>query len=93
MKHLLDFEKPYIDLQRRLEELREQPEETDVPLDIGDEIRQLEEKIEAKKRELYSNLSAWQRVQLARHPQRPYSLDYINKTQRLFRTARRPALS
>ena len=35
MKHLLDFEKPYIDLQRRLEELREQPEETDVPLDIG----------------------------------------------------------
>ena len=80
MKHLLDFEKPYIDLQRRLEELREQPEETDVPLDIGDEIRQLEEKIEAKKRELYSNLSAWQRVQLARHPQRPYSLDYINKT-------------
>ena len=49
-------------------------------MDIGDEIRQLEEKIEAKKRELYSNLSAWQRVQLARHPQRPYSLDYINKT-------------
>ena len=89
MKHLLDFEKPYIDLQRRLEELREQPEENDVPLDIGDEIRQLEEKIEAKKRELYSNLSAWQRVQLARHPQRPYSLDYINKTF----SARRPALS
>ena len=48
MKHLLDFEKPYIDLQRRLEELREQPEETNVPLDIGDEIRQLEEKMHAK---------------------------------------------
>ena len=80
MKHLLDFEKPYIDLQRQLDELRGQPQETDVALDFDDEIRQLEEKIEAKKRELYSNLSAWQRVQLARHPQRPYSLDYINKT-------------
>ena len=80
MKHLLDFEKPYIDLQRKLEDLREHPEKTDVNVDIGDEIRQLEEKIESKKRELYSSLTAWQRVQLARHPQRPYSLDYINQT-------------
>ena len=59
MKHLLDFEKPYIDLQRRLEELREQPEETDVPLDIGDEIRQLEEKIEAMKDQCNSALNAY----------------------------------
>jgi acetyl-CoA carboxylase carboxyl transferase subunit alpha len=80
MKHLLDFEKPYIDLQRKLEDLRDHPEETNVNVDIGDEIRQLEEKIDATKRELYSNLTAWQRVQLARHPQRPYSLDYMNHT-------------
>jgi len=80
MKHLLDFEKPYIDLQRKLEDLREHPDEENLNVDIGDEIRQLEEKIESKKKELYSNLTAWQRVQLARHPQRPYSLDYINHT-------------
>jgi len=80
MKHLLDFEKPYIDLQRKLEDLREHPDEDSLNVDIGDEIRQLEEKIKSKKKELYSNLTAWQRVQLARHPQRPYSLDYINHT-------------
>ena len=80
MKHLLDFEKPYIDLQRKLEDLREHPDGENLNVDIGDEIRQLEEKIESKKKELYSNLTAWQRVQLARHPQRPYSLDYIEHT-------------
>ena len=80
MKHLLDFEKPYIDLQRKLEDLREHPDGENLNVDIGDEIRQLEEKIESKKKELYSNLTAWQRVQLARHPQRPYSLDYFNHT-------------
>ena len=80
MKHLLDFEKPYIDLQRKLEDLREHPDGETLNVDIGDEISQLEEKIESKKKELYSNLTAWQRVQLARHPQRPYSLDYINHT-------------
>ena len=80
MKHLLDFEKPFVDLHRKLEDLREHPEDGEVDVDMHDEIRQLEEKLEAKKRAIYSNLTAWQRVQLARHPQRPYSLDYINKT-------------
>ena len=80
MKHLLDFEKPFVDLHRKLEDLREHPEDGEVDVDMHDEIRQLEEKLAAKKREIYSNLTAWQRVQLARHPQRPYSLDYINKT-------------
>jgi len=80
MKHLLDFEKPYIDLQQKLEGLRDQPEEENLGMDIDQEIRQLEEKIEAKKKELYSNLTAWQRVQLARHPKRPYALDYIERT-------------
>ena len=70
MKHLLDFEKPFVDLHRKLEDLREHPEDGEVDVDMHDEIRQLEEKLEAKKREIYSNLTAWQRVQLARHPQR-----------------------
>ena len=60
--------------------MREHPDGENLNVDIGDEIRQLEEKIESKKKELYSNLTAWQRVQLARHPQRPYSLDYFNHT-------------
>ena len=80
MKHLLDFEKPFVDLHRKLEDLREHPEDGEVDVDMHDEIRQIEEKLEAKNRDIYSNLTAWQRVQLARHPQRPYSLDYINKT-------------
>jgi acetyl-CoA carboxylase carboxyl transferase subunit alpha len=80
MKHLLDFEKPYLDLQRKLEDLREHPEGSPLQVDMGDEIRQLEEKVEAKRREVYSNLTAWQRVQLARHPQRPYTLDYLRQT-------------
>ena len=80
MKHLLDFEKPYIDLQQKLEGLRDQPEEENHGVDLGEEIRQLEEKIAAKQKEAYFNLTAWQRVHLARHPKRPYSLDYINRT-------------
>ncbi len=80
MKHLLDFEKPYLDLQRKLEDLRDHPEGSPLQVDMGDEIRQLEEKVEAKRREVYSNLTAWQRVQLARHPQRPYTLDYIRQS-------------
>ncbi|MDE2680049.1 MAG: acetyl-CoA carboxylase carboxyltransferase subunit alpha [Verrucomicrobiota bacterium] len=80
MKHLLDFEKPYIDLQQKLEGLRDQPDAESHGVDLGEEIRQLEEKIAAKQKEAYYNLTAWQRVQLARHPKRPYSLDYINHT-------------
>ena len=80
MKHLLDFEKPYIDLQQKLEGLRDQSEQEHHGVDVDAEIRQLEEKIAAKKKEQYSNLTAWQRVQLARHPQRPYSLDYIRQS-------------
>ena len=80
MKHLLDFEKPFLDLQRKLEDLRDHPEGSPMQVDMGDEIRQLEEKVEAKRREVYSNLTAWQRVQLARHPQRPYTLDYLRQS-------------
>ena len=80
MKHLLDFEKPYFDLQQKLEGLRDQSQQEYHGVDVDNEIRQLEEKVAAKKKELYANLTAWQRVQLARHPKRPYTLDYIERT-------------
>ncbi|MEC8928412.1 MAG: acetyl-CoA carboxylase carboxyltransferase subunit alpha [Verrucomicrobiota bacterium] len=78
MKHLLDFEKPITDLQRKLEDLRGHPGDHELEVDFNEEIQRMEEKIAATRKEIYANLTAWQRVQLARHPQRPYTLDYIN---------------
>jgi acetyl-CoA carboxylase carboxyl transferase subunit alpha len=78
MKHQLDFEKPIIELQRKLEELKKHPEAHGMGINLGDEIAQIERKIEETRREIYSNLTAWQRVQLARHPKRPFTLDYLS---------------
>lgn len=72
----LDFEKPIEELENQLKNFREM--ETDSRVDITDTMTQLEEKIEDYKRELYSNLTGWQKVQLSRHPNRPYTLDYID---------------
>jgi len=80
MKHLLDFEKPISDLQHKLSELREHTEDTELTVDFDDEIRRMEEEIDKKRSEIYANLTAWQRVQLARHPKRPYALDYISRS-------------
>ncbi len=74
-KYTLAFEKPIRDLEEQLTKLQEVSHET--KLDLAGEVRSIEEKIEQTKRHIYSNLDAWQRVQLARHPKRPYSLDYI----------------
>ena len=71
----MEFEKPLRDLTRQLEELRQQALETNV--DLGTEILAIEGKIEGTRREIYSNLSAWDKVQIARHPKRPYALDYV----------------
>ena len=71
----LDFEKPISDLEQSLEDLRRQSRENNVNLDP--EVRRLEAKIDETKRTIYSNLTAWQRVQIARHTARPYSLDYL----------------
>ena len=71
----LDFEKPISDLEQSLEDLRRQSRENNVNLDP--EVRRLEAKIDETKRSIYSNLTAWQRVQIARHTARPYSLDYL----------------
>jgi len=71
----LDFEKPIADLEQKLDELRSQSRENNVNLDP--EVRRMESKIDEMKRHVYSNLTAWQRVQIARHTARPYSLDYL----------------
>ncbi|MBL68140.1 MAG: acetyl-CoA carboxylase carboxyl transferase subunit alpha [Verrucomicrobiales bacterium] len=80
MKHLLDFEKPISDLQHKLTELRTHTEGAEFPVDFDDEIRRMEQEIDKKRAEIYANLTAWQRVQLARHPKRPYALDYITRS-------------
>lgn len=73
----LDFEKPILDLQRRLQDLKEHSDEHE--LDFETEVESMEAKIQETRREIYDNLTAWQRVQIARHVQRPFALDYINR--------------
>ena len=75
MKHQLEFEKPIFELQRKLDELKKQPQPGLVNID--EEIAQIERKLEETRKQVYLNLTAWDRVQLARHPKRPYALDYI----------------
>ena len=70
----LDFEKPIEDLMLNLKQAEELGKEG---IEVKQTISDLKKKLEAKKKEIYSNLSAWQRVQISRHPQRPYTLDYI----------------
>ncbi len=72
-KNVLDFEKPIIELEKKIEEMRKY----EGHLDIAGEVKNLEEKVMQLKRNIYDNLTRWQRVQLARHPERPYTLDYI----------------
>lgn len=73
-KTILDFEKPIFELEEKLEEMKE----SSGSLDIGKDILRLETKVAQLKAELYKGLTRWQRVQLARHPDRPFTLDYIN---------------
>jgi len=71
----LEFERPIIELETRIQELREFSREREV--DLSAEIDTLEKKLHQLKTEIYGNLTAWQRIQIARHPQRPYTLDYV----------------
>ena len=73
--YLLEFEKPLRELEKQLEALHQQSLENNI--DMAAELATIEAKIDATKREIYSNLTPWQRVQVARHPKRPYALDYI----------------
>lgn len=72
---VLDFEKPISALETKLEEMKRLAEESGV--DVSKDIQSLEKKIEQLKKETFANLTRWQRVQLSRHPERPYTLDYI----------------
>ena len=73
--HPLDFEKPILELQRRLQDLKNHSDQHD--LDFDSEVEAMETKIRETRRQIYDNLTAWQRVQLARHIQRPFALDYV----------------
>jgi acetyl-CoA carboxylase carboxyl transferase subunit alpha len=71
----LDFEKPILELEGKIEELKKLG--SDKMIDLSPEIKKLEQKLEKMKEDIYNNLSDWQRVQIARHPDRPYTADYI----------------
>lgn len=75
MAVLLDFEEPIGDLIEQLEKAKEISEKSEV--DMSKSIRDLERKIKNKRKEIYRNLTPWQRVQVSRHPERPYTLQYI----------------
>lgn len=72
-KTVLDFEKPIYELEAKLEEMKNLSDN----LDIENEIKKIEDKVKQLKESIYKDLTRWQRVQLARHPDRPYTLDYI----------------
>ena len=72
----LDFEKPILELEKKIQELKSFV--SDKKIDLSSEVNKLEERLEHLRKDTYSNLTAWQKVQLARHPLRPYTLDYIN---------------
>ncbi|MBS1647922.1 MAG: acetyl-CoA carboxylase carboxyltransferase subunit alpha [Bacteroidetes bacterium] len=76
MSNYLDFEKPIEELEKELQKLKDIAAKSKV--DVSPSIKQMEDKITETKKELYTHLSPWQRVQLSRHPNRPYALDYIN---------------
>lgn len=78
MKHQLDFEKPIMELERKLEELKKHPEAHGLGVNFAEEIAKIEEKIAETRRQIFSSLTPWQRVQLARHPKRPFTLDYLH---------------
>ncbi|MGD6795558.1 acetyl-CoA carboxylase carboxyl transferase subunit alpha [Metabacillus indicus] len=73
----LEFEKPVTELRAKISELKQFTETTDV--DLSAEISKLEGRLEKLEREIYTNLQPWDRVQIARHPNRPTTLDYIEK--------------
>jgi acetyl-CoA carboxylase carboxyl transferase subunit alpha len=77
MKHQLDFEKPIVELQNKLAELKKHPETHSLDISFEEQIQQIEQKIEETRRQIFFNLTAWQRVQLARHPKRPFTFDYL----------------
>jgi acetyl-CoA carboxylase carboxyl transferase subunit alpha len=77
MRHFLDFEKPLAELEGKIEELRHLSNGNDI--NIADEVTRLEAKVDRLLRQTYAKLTPWQKVQLARHPDRPHGSDYIKE--------------
>jgi len=80
----LDFEKPIEELYEQLAELKKTADQNDDVGALDKAVKALEKKIKAKRKEIYSNLNGWQKVQLSRHPNRPYSLYYIEQISSRF---------
>lgn len=78
----LDFEKPLESLYEQLEKIKQVGQEGD--LDVSEMIAELEQKIKLKRKEIYANLTGWQKVQVSRHPERPYTLFYIKEMCKKF---------
>ena len=76
-RHFLDFEQPIAELESKIEELRFV--QTESAVDISEEIGRLDKKSQQLAKDIYASLSPWQVTQIARHPQRPYTLDYVNE--------------
>ena len=76
-KTFLDFEQPIAELETKIEELRYV--QTESAVDISEEIEQLSKKSQQLTKDIYSVLSPWQITKIARHPERPYTLDYIER--------------
>jgi len=79
MRHQLDFEKPIVELQNKLDELKKHPETSSLGISFEEEVSLIEKKLEETKRQIFLNLGAWDRVKIARHPKRPFTLDYIHR--------------
>jgi acetyl-CoA carboxylase carboxyl transferase subunit alpha len=78
----LEFEKPLESLYEQLDKINQVGEQGDI--DVSDKIKELEARIRSKRKEIYTNLSGWQKVQLSRHPERPYTLYYIEQITKKF---------
>ncbi|MDR1928837.1 MAG: acetyl-CoA carboxylase carboxyltransferase subunit alpha [Endomicrobium sp.] len=76
MEYTFDFEVPILEITKRITDLKISSKDTNV--DLSDQIKDLEKTRDKLKHKIYSSLSPWQKVQIARHPKRPYTLDYIN---------------
>src|SRR3978361_133535 len=75
MKITFDFEKPLAELQQQIEKVRQVEDKN--KLDMSATVKELENKLETTRKEIYANLTGWQKVQISRHPERPYSLQYL----------------
>src|SRR3546814_15968484 len=84
MRHFLDFERPIAELEGKIEELRHLSTGGDI--NIADEIGKLQAKVERQLQQTYGRLSAWQKVQVARHPGRPQASDYVARLVEDFAT-------